>query len=92
MRCKQGDLAVITTCPPVPEAVGKIVRCVRFHGQETIHDIPYPDVWELEWGDNQVESAWPWRGWGCRDAWMRPIRDPGEDAVDETLQAVPCEA
>lgn len=88
MNCKPGDLAVIVACPPVPDAVGKVVECVRFVGQYLVEGVTYTDVWELRWGDKDAREIWGTEGWGCPDEWLRPIRDPGEDATDEMLLLV----
>jgi len=53
--------------------LGRVLRVVR----------PFPlfaDAWEVE---GQDSGKWAF------DSWLRPIRNPGDDAQDETLQWLP---
>lgn len=89
MNCKPGDLAVVVRSSAGNE--GKCVRCVRlfpaieFLSRENIL-VVRSNVWE-------IDTALPsWDGGTTAyvpDAWLRPIRDPGDDAVDEVLQRIP---
>lgn len=83
MNCKPGDLAAIVRCDVVPECVGRIVECLKFHGEQLINGQPYPDVWEIRWGDNDARKMTQYAAFGMRDSWMRPIRNQGGE--DETL-------
>ena len=78
MNCKKGDLAVIVGAPSFTRKwdrryLGYVVRCVELLPDKT---------W---WTDPELPA--PERGsvitW--YDAELRPIRDPGDDAKDETL-------
>ena len=81
MNCRQGDLAVIVRSKLV-WPLGMIVRCVEFCVTENgdpgwILDRP------LTHGQDVYTSV--------RDSCLRPIRDPGADAVDEMLIIKPQE-
>lgn len=93
MNCKQGDLAIfirldVTAPRNVPRNAGKIVRCVKLLGAcrlLDINEVPqhYPHAWQIDpplvgWGGNNVSF--------CPDEWLRPIGNPGDDEVDETLR------
>jgi len=82
MNCKPGDLAIVVRkgkdakCPPL---LGAIVRI----------DVASP-IWSDCWMTSpKIIDARD----GCivhvQDAHLRPIRDPGDDAVDETLLRLP---
>lgn len=91
MNCKQGDLAIVKI--PTGEYTGnngngKIVRCVKLH--------PFM---RLRWPTKIANVANVWvvdpplclRGDGTlsafvQDAWLRPLGNPGDDEVDETLR------
>ncbi len=77
MNCKPGDLAIVVAAPAIAKrAIGSIVRCVElFDGFGT------GPMWT-------VEPPAAGHYWGIKDRWLRPIRDPGDDAVDEVLQLV----
>lgn len=88
MNCKQGDLAIIVKSYADNE--GKIVRCEEFLGNR-LFGAP----------DGTAELIIAWRtspelpDWGgdlgdvIGDDQLKPIRDPGDDAVDETLLWLP---
>lgn len=82
MNCKPGDLAVIIRSEAGNE--GKILRVIRFVGE--VPGWVGSDRWET---DTLVPGKLG--GWSCavQDSNLRPIRDPGDDAVDETLQRLP---
>lgn len=78
MNCKPGDLAVIVASKQDEWALGRIVRVVT---------LDEPKVWRMEepfWHPNGI-----WRFTRIEDCCLRPIRDPGDDAVDETLLRLP---
>lgn len=92
MNCRPGDLAVVVFSKNI-ENVGAIVRCIRL-----ISDSEQVDG--VQWTQRRggpcwlVESEGRLLAWGIAghvrrrafaDALLRPIRDPGEDAQDETL-------
>jgi hypothetical protein len=77
MNCKPGELAIIVS-GQVPEFIGRIVQVTEL-------DAPFwPTAWRF------VERLIPADGSGevrsIEDCALRPIRDPGDDAVDEILQ------
>lgn len=90
MNCKPGDLAVLVRAC-LPENIGLIVTV---HNEwvmdekdgfcwltESSH--PTPTIW---WDGAPAGSD---RESFVPDAWLRPLRDPGEDAQDETLSWLP---
>ena len=84
MNCKPGDLAVIVESSAGNE--GKIVRCIRVSQWKALLG-PNGDVSGVVW---EIEPPVP--GWldgsptaFALDQCLRPIRDPGDDAKDETL-------
>lgn len=87
-RCRVGDLAVIVKSYCGNE--GKVVRCLRYLGQRPWRG---PDdsfilgpTWEIDQGllglDGSIYNEI------CDDQ-LRPIRDPGDDAKDESLSWLP---
>lgn len=85
MNCKPGDLAVIVRSFAGNE--GRIVRCVRLISKECICVLPdgsqsLQAIWEI---DTDLTGCNGGTGPYCQDSLLRPIRDPGDDAVDETL-------
>lgn len=77
MNCKLGDLAIVISCKQDASHIGKIVRCIEF-----TNDI------------NTGEPGWivepklgKWRG--VKDASLKPIGNPSDDASDETLEWLP---
>lgn len=86
MNCKPGDLAVIVR-PEYPNgdkpdtwALGRIVVCASLYHWASV------PCWRL------VEALIDRHGdelEGIPDADLRPIRDPGDDATDETLLWLP---
>lgn len=94
MNCIPGDLAVIVNA--LSPNRDRIVRCVRLllPGEEmTLAGVTFVAVadatfWAVE---GRLKAAGPCGeeievpGGPIRDRWLRPIRDPGPDAVDESL-------
>lgn len=75
MNCKPGDLAVIVRGAAFAKYIGTVVRVVETDGQ----------FWSTEKsldGNEKYPIIIP-------DSCLRPIRDPGEDAQDETLSWLP---
>ncbi|MFN4121285.1 hypothetical protein [Acidovorax sp.] len=75
MNCKPGDLAVIFRGAAFSKYIGAVVRVVETDGQ----------FWSTEKsldGNEKYPILVP-------DSCLRPIRDPGDDAQDETLQWLP---
>ena len=75
-NCRPGDLAVVVKEFGVPMYGGYVLRVVRWH-HTTGGWICEPQLRD----EHGVLIAW------CDDH-LRPIRDPGDDAVDEMLQRV----
>lgn len=84
MNCKPGDLAVVVG-GRFPQNVGKLVRVIE----------PQPGrsgAWLVECLASMASTYGVLSAGAiatCFDAQLRPIRDPGDDAVDETLQWLP---
>ncbi|RZI60671.1 MAG: hypothetical protein EOP14_00105 [Pseudomonas sp.] len=91
MNCKPGDLAIIVRAHG--PSLGQIVRCLKLN--PLISSVPTFGVN----GTGAPEPFWDiditivaFNGTKVRyvpDACLRPIRDPGDDAVDETLLRLP---
>lgn len=77
MNCKPGDLAVIVRAPFDKEHLGKIVKCIGFSSNYESHWITEPKLPRIGGG---------WLSWADKN--LRPIRDPGEDAIDETIARI----
>ena len=94
LRCKPGDLAVVVGATIHPSMNGRIVRCIRLLGaQEPIDGVSWKNPNGLaSWLVSSEGSPMPWGGGpfvmrrAIADRFLRPIRDPGDDAVDETLR------
>lgn len=98
MNCRPGDLAiVIRGTSGVTANSGRIVRVLRYYGRATFKSgATFEDCWLIEGHLEFVsgkprcscsekygaDACWP-------DEYLRPIRDPGEDATDETLLWLP---
>lgn len=85
MNCKPGDLAVVVRSKCGNEGV--ILRCIRLSPKsEHKLDPRHLLVWltDRDTVDTHGGSS-PY----MPDAYLRPIRDPGDDAVDETLLRLP---
>ena len=74
MNCRIGDLAICVRSQ-VPERLGTIVKVVGPAADGA------PGWWTVEC-DLPCPSL---LGWRARDDFLRPIRDPGDDATDEML-------
>jgi hypothetical protein len=87
MNCKPGDLAMVVRS--VANNNGKIVRCVRIEGEYSFFG-PAPTFTSIAWF---VEPAIPAHDGTLThcvpDAKLRPIRDPGDDAQDESFRWAP---
>jgi hypothetical protein len=82
MNCKPGDLAVIVTADTTDEAalLGKIIRVTKL---SLLSDSGANPCWEY---DGPRLHCYGREIHGVADLALRPIRDPGEDAKDETIQ------
>lgn len=67
LRCKKGDIAIVTS----GDRAGTIVDVIKFIGEAV--DIRYSDGWHIS---HRGESRDPSNGlkWICSDSAMRPIR------------------
>jgi hypothetical protein len=85
MNCKPGDLAVVVRAGPLTQDfLGRLVTVKR----------PGPDLFV----DGIVYASWEYEPelrnsvgvvQAIEDACLRPIRDPGDDARDQTLNWLP---
>lgn len=82
MNCSQKDLAMVVRSTAGNE--GKILKCLLFIG--AVPGFYGDDYWLT---DLEVVANDGRRNRYYRDSWLRPIRDPGDDAVDETLLRLP---
>lgn len=84
MNCKPGDLAVVVRTHPDERqaAIGKIVRIVSLAPTHQAAWTVDPPV-TVPWCGRRVTLQ------HVEDAALRPIRDPGDDARDETLEWLP---
>ena len=82
LNCKPGDLAVIVRSDAGNE--GRIVRCIRFVGK--VPGWVDDDRWEI---DQVLKGHLGGKSKTVRDSRIRPLRDPGEDARDESLSWLP---
>jgi hypothetical protein len=96
MNCKPGDLAVVK----VPRGFkltlqDKFVSVIGCHsGFDDIcqrsYESPRSDVWLVRFSTaflfHHNGRSWMVRQAFLLDSWLRPIRNPGDDARDETLE------
>lgn len=92
MNCKPGDLAVVVKSIAGNE--GRIVRCIRLDPMaSSLKQIdafgriyPPEPYWEIDIAlpdfSGQMNKSFA-------DEQLRPIRDPGDDAQDESLSWLP---
>lgn len=87
MNCKPGDLAIVTHSNLAPHAVGRITRCVVMKPCP-LRQVPAwrvePAVAETVWIDGILHHG----DW-VLDECLRPIRDPGDEAQDESKSWLP---
>lgn len=76
MNCKPGDLAVIVSSQRGPKPIGSIVR-ILLRGPDWLG--------HATWLTTGARDGSDWH----RDCVLRPIRDPGDDAQDESLSWLP---
>lgn len=88
MNCKQGDLAIVVRSSAGNE--GKIVRCLRLIKSIIWVDVDGKGSRHPTWEIDVLLPDWSgiFTNYIC-DYQLRPIRDPGDDAVDETLIWLP---
>lgn len=95
MNCRPGDLAVIVRSEGWGLAgeiarlcIGRIVQ-VRFLRPPFNSACPSALVWDIEKPLIVSKDGHDFEVTGVSDDALRPIRDPGDDAVDEMLLRVP---
>lgn len=92
LRCRPGDLAMVVNDIEEPKNNGALVQVIE-RADRSFYDIP------VDWECRAVSaikfcgSVHPpgTDGFGYRDRELRPLRDPGDDAVDEILRPLPNE-
>jgi hypothetical protein len=96
MNCKPGDLAVVVRSK-APWLLGRVVTCVRLHDSQT-HDldgVPVGGATGPRWViDPPLDTRMRLSGrhlllYTLADKSLRPLRNPGDDAQDETLSWKP---
>lgn len=97
MRCKTGDRAlVLRGVNPQSMHAGKIVEVLDMQLMDSVHG----PIWNIRLPSavavvlvNKAGKTVGVGGFsnvtGCPDAWLKPLRDPGDGAVDETLKRLP---
>ena len=98
MNCKPGDLAVIVRDLDAPLNIGRLVHVLGRGDRKDFYPCPTPQS-GFEWVVRPVKKIIGWDDafqlvddcGDCLfpDADLRPIRDPGDDAKDETLSWLP---
>ena len=90
MNCEKGDLAIVVRSDAGNE--GRVVRCLELLGlffaidrNGDVSDFMIP-WWRI---DQMLPARGGLLGNEMADDQLRPIRDPGPDAVDETLEWLP---
>jgi len=87
MNCQQGDLAIVMDDPKMSSDglgrnSGKIVRCLKLHPKFKFDRMEPCTVWETDtefYAGHERHNLMP-------DYRLKPIRDPGDDAIDETIR------
>lgn len=79
MRCRVGDLAIVVRAN-YAENVGRIVETLS---------VDESGMWRVRSESALCTTMGHSMFAYCPDEWLRPIRDPGDDAQDETLQWLP---
>ena len=89
MNCKPGDLAVVVRTHPTEAATAQFLgRCVTLTAIDPMH----PGCWRYEEMPLRGRHRGQRVDWfSVPDEWLRPIRDPGDDAKDEMLRPLPTE-
>lgn len=95
MNCKPGDLAVIVRSEGSGIAgeisrkiVGNIVKVTHLRKAESVF-CPCDEVWNFLEVIKVSVNGINYLATGIGDHCLRPIRDPGEDAQDESLNWLP---
>lgn len=89
MRCKVGDLVVVVSCELFPQNIGRMgtITLPMENGLWWVNPahrlwgrMPAPTLWGFLSGWKEVETCAPV---SFLDEQLRPIRDPGDEAMDE---------
>lgn len=83
MKCKPGDLAVVIWSP-VSKNIGGMVRVIEHHPVLDGHWYVEPLARLIDVLSGEIAGSGGMRV-RCMDKNLRPLRDPGDDAQDETL-------
>lgn len=88
MNCKPGDLAFLAI-PPRAEFAGLVVEVLRAGKPQRLKK-PFGHLSGASWWVRASRACMTTRGIALTefvlpDAALKPIRDPGDDAVDESL-------
>lgn len=99
MNCKPGDMAMVVRTLCTKENLGRVCRVVRpavvgeiLSGIRYLNPQSMGMVWVVEGNllwlcESGIVKEVPLRA--MADEYLRPLRDPGEDARDETLNWLP---
>lgn len=98
LRCRPGELAwVVIADADTWIPVGHVVKCIAYERGEVLFQrrdgriLVARGYWRIEYRGSMVNPE-TGNDWGISDDWLHPIRDPGPDAVDETLRRLPAPA
>lgn len=103
MNCKPGDLAYVRGCISEPEINGRVVEVlhaapphdyllpdgtlsIRPKNPRPAWAVKFSSPKAMKWSDGKVRNSLYAT---CVDTILLPIRDPGEDARDQTLDWLP---
>lgn len=98
MNCKPGDLAIVVRDIFFPQNIGRFVWVRALANKDDFYPSPFDEPgihWEVEpvtvitGFDDAFVVITDEENISCPDSSLRPIRDPGEDARDETLEWLP---
>ena len=81
LNCKPGDLAVVV----IGDHAGVVLTCLQSFQQRVYmpdHSVRLVHVWET---DRALRGCLGKTDCFIEDELLKPLRDPGDDAVDETL-------
>lgn len=85
LRCKPGELAYIQHSP-MDQNLGKVVEVIKLVGDPLPEHAHLGALWHVKSRTGIVTEAGQIAHFAqVPDAWLKPIRDPGADAKDETL-------
>jgi hypothetical protein len=102
MNCKPGDLAVIVFDGEAPQNIGRFVTVIELFDRPIPGWDDVGPSWTVlprtslvsvgvDYSTGEIMNPFEAHTDECQmpDKWLRPIRDPGDDAVDETLLWLP---